>query len=96
MTKTTLTAEQQEIIRDAAYRVDAEIESYSGRFMYGDRCLSITVSGVSMFATFLVDIARDDHSLASLLADGIRTDDMGYDMVVYWPNIDWADEDDDA
>lgn len=96
MTKTTLTPEQQETIIDAAYRVDAEVESYSGRFMYGEKCLSITVSGVGMFATFLVDIARDDHSLACLLADGIRTDDMGYDMVVYWPGIDWKDDEDES
>ena len=76
-----------------------EIMSYSGRFMYGKKCLAI-VSKASeknfiydMGSALLTDGYFDDFPLnerVDLYMDLIhhmRSDNMGKDYVYYWPNI---------
>ncbi len=93
-----MTAERvRELFEDAQY----EPSSYSGRAMYGARCLSVTTDSASGAATVILDVvqscaengtAEDVLELVSILR-GSRVDSMGRGTVVYWPSIGMADED---
>lgn len=50
---------------------------YSGRFMFGDRCVGICGPN----ATAIIE------SAARLGVKGARTDNMGLDYIVYWPSL---------
>lgn len=117
----------QERIKQACNEIgDVTCESYSGRGMYGDKCLGIVGSSRDCYkvlafvigsqAQELFDDAlqsSDDNinqlhdenddlqsNINTLIAD-FRTDSMGYDIVMYWPEIPFvgeestSDEDDD-
>lgn len=84
--------------------------SYSGRAMYGARCVSVTVAPLEALAVgaalALAAVAEagegDEHAEAeevyNLMA-AAREDSMGRDVVVYWPDVEWpedaGEEDDD-
>ena len=59
-------------------------QSYSGRFMYGKTCLGFTCK--SSQQEELLEIALR-HGLR-----GFRTDSMGRDIIVYWPDTPWSEE----
>ena len=68
----------EDIIRDIAYDLDGEVrERYSGRFMYGAHCMGIVHSS----ATAVIEAA------AARGLTGAVTDNMGLDMIVYWPHV---------
>jgi hypothetical protein len=90
------------LFEDAQY----EPRSYSGRCMYGENCLAVTTDSASEAATVILDVvqacaengtAEDVLELVAMLR-GSRTDSMGRGVVVYWPDIKWADcgDDDDG
>ena len=61
--------------------------SYSGRGMYGDRCLAARVEGC--LVAFGADLQR---ALVFVFGEGhavppARTDSLGRDTVVYWPGF---------
>lgn len=82
-----------------------EPRSYSGRAMYGRRCVGVTVDsdkvlsvGARLVAAVLDD-SDDPFAIAeeyAELMDKARSDSMGLDMIIYWPDVAWpADEDED-
>lgn len=87
----------QEIVEDAGY----ETHSYSGRGMYGSKCLSFNLeSGENEFDAFLT-IAEAIQSYAESSDDGLeleditpyfmgaKSDSMGLGTVIYFPEIVW-------
>jgi len=90
----------KKVFEDAGY----ECSSYSGRFMYGKKCLSIyldeRVSIGKFFSNVLIEIPVDPDkkyiivdALAKMFED-MQIDNMGFGMVVYFPNTPWEDDDD--
>lgn len=78
-----------------------EPRSYSGRGMFGKHCIGVE-SGASQAAVkvtlqvvhaAVIDHRYDKQDLEDLLEklDDVRTDNMGLDMIVYWPNIKWEE-----
>ena len=85
----------RELFEDAQYTPHA----YSGRGMYGEVCLAVTTDSVSESVTVILDVVQacaengtteDVTELIDLLR-GSRSDSMGRGVVVYWPDIPWAD-----
>lgn len=77
-------------------------DTYSGRGMYGAKCLSFTITGKRIqrdLCRFFVDLGMaaenalnsdpdGDSDLGGKvynLADAVSTDDLGLDMIVYFP-----------
>lgn len=83
-----------------AARNVGKVRDYSGRGMYGKRCLAIEVSRGAAFA-LAADLMEEVHedniqALADLFRNA-RTDSLGLDEVVYFPEVEWLaewDEDD--
>lgn len=90
-----------EIIEEAGYSA----YSYSGRGMYGDRCVGFTTD-TSILATianliresiFLDNCSngehyRSDQLLTAIELGNVKTDNMGLDTVVYFPRVTWEGE----
>jgi hypothetical protein len=75
--------------------------SYSGRAMYGDRCVSITLDGdaelARLGAQLAIECDEDEREALLDLLQNTRTDGMGRGIVAYWPRLAWPkdiDEDD--
>jgi hypothetical protein len=86
----------RQMIEDAALladldREDAIYEDYSGRGMYGEKCLGIVGSGAEC-ARFLVEITAADPDLGREMARKQREDSMGRDMIAYYPGIQLEEE----
>lgn len=88
-------ARVRELFEDAQY----EPRRYSGRCMYGRECLSVTTDSASESVTVVLDVVQacaengtseDVVELVDMLR-GSRTDSMGRGVVVYWPDISWAE-----
>ena len=73
-------------IWEAIEMVGQDPRTYSGRAMYGKQCVGVTLDRLRDFAEMLVDIARDEIDVASAMARGVRTDDMGRSTIYYWPD----------
>ncbi len=74
------------------------VRSYSGRFMYGKRCVSVNIDrGESLEALcgqLVLDAERDnegDGDEVVRILRQTRTDNMGLGTVAYWPNIQWPE-----
>ena len=80
--------------------MDIEIRTYSGRGMYGRNCLAITADRINMLVLGMA-IAdynhsfEDDNSLEvpQYQVEDYRQDNIGLGVVVYWPRIEFVDED---
>lgn len=81
---------------------DLEPRSYSGRGMYGARCISVTTHQseaevvLSVIAQLRISLApdADDHFGAMIdLLKGTRSDSMGRERVYYWPSVAWPTDD---
>jgi len=74
--------------------IDCEvIADYSGRGMFGSRCVAVTCSRPErLIAEVFLDLAENETSYdvmiqaAKILKDG-RIDSMGRESVVYWPSM---------
>ena len=86
--------------------VDTAIRPYSGRFMYGANCYSVTVPRMNSIANILMNaIANvDEHTDvygAIAILSAYSVDQLGTGYVVYWPDLhvietyDEADEESD-
>jgi hypothetical protein len=102
MFTTTITREQLDEILDTAELVEDDGDGgtdsvdiradYSGRGMYGTKCLGFTVSAhaasmriaVAMSAVLGADEARE-------IVSRTQTDSMGRDMIVYFPGLTLSD-----
>ena len=83
---------------------DEKVRSYSGRCMYGRNCLGITCGSPSLVvmrlceaAAELTDREEDDAGdpedqvfrVSEVIRDDIREDSMGQDSIVYFPRLEW-------
>lgn len=57
-------------------------ENYSGRSMYGKKCVGITTNNPTM----IIEQAAQFGIL------GAKLDSMGKDSIVYWPKIEYVEE----
>lgn len=83
----------QNLIELASY----EARSYSGRAMYGKECIAVDLEGTSPFE-FFADLLRyaEEDSDRECLEEALRsakTDSMGRGQVVYFPDTEYFDED---
>jgi hypothetical protein len=93
----------KETIEDFKDILDQEFDtySYSGRGMYGEKCLAITISreasiaGVTAQIMYSFDYEFKNDRLNDLVSifERSKTDDMGRDTVMYFPNIEWIWDD---
>lgn len=79
-----------EALDNAGLDEDAIRTGYSGRGMYGEMCFGVVVPGFNQAARFLVELAtlmvdHDEPGTAGELADAMRSDNMGMDMIFYFP-----------
>ncbi len=86
----------QTVLEDAGY----ETRSYSGRGMFGKTCLGVSTdqSLGAIFATILagaVELARQDEDFDSSelesAVQGLRTDALGRNEIVYFPRVLFVD-----
>ena len=73
--------------------------AYSGRAMYGNKCLAIrTDSFNNLFADVILVAAEAEPEVTQIVADAFRsmkTDSLGRDTVVYFPDAKYSDPDED-
>ena len=78
----------QQILEDAGYQPD----SYSGRGMGGEECLSITAGG--NLGTFVADVVLamlpEERLLCVASFRKMREDSLGRDKVIYFPGVPFA------
>jgi hypothetical protein len=67
------------------------IHSYSGRNMYGKSCLAITGNDINLFNLgFLIREYGENETYENIFCNKI--DNMGLGIVVYWPYIEFIEE----
>ena len=98
-----LTVDQvNDILDNADLAYEAFTNSYSGRGMYGDRCVGFDVDSLTELGTLAIAIHEvlGDVEGRSMV-ENARTDNMGLGYIIYFPHhtcADWdeqEDEDDD-
>lgn len=77
---------------DAIYNAGFAVRSYSGRCMYGDKCVAFVVDGNVLGAVANIVVAADDNgdAVADVFSDACM-DSMGRGTIVYFPMIAWDD-----
>ena len=73
------------------------IRSYSGRGMYGQSCVGISVDNLGEFmqtvATAAIIAAENDQEGNFVGALGrMSSDSLGRGSIYYWPNMKWSEE----
>lgn len=74
----------QQLVEDAGY----ETRSYSGRGMYGKECLAIVVPDALTAVQNIAHAAGED----GLTLSAPKSDSMGLETVVYWPNQKYTED----
>lgn len=67
-----------------------EVMAYSGRGMFGDQCVAVSVQGGlgELIAALLrADVDDDEREGLARCAEHIRTDTLGRGIVVYFPHV---------
>lgn len=66
-------------------------ENYSGRGMFGRKCLGVVVRSEDSFMDFLIELTKylDEQGVedSDLVLEGVSYDELGMDTVIYFPNI---------
>lgn len=84
------------VIREAVDCYDLTIRTdYSGRGMNGGTCLGIIYDDLGDLLSAIVEIARQDDTLADRMARTICTDGMGYSVIAYFPSLTIANDEED-
>lgn len=91
----------QTILEDA----DLNVRSYSGRGMYGRKCLGVSCDSESykdMMEAILDGVAQaasqDNWSVVDDVKEAMRNlqqDNLGMGTIVYWPRVEYAEGEDD-
>lgn len=107
-----------DLIKDAAEANDVDLRTnYSGRGMFGRRCVGLTGNrrDVNLVITEAIKMAVQELFTETVDADGEETtalynknddvqqaidilvgeqqqDSMGFDIIVYWPDLQWPEE----
>jgi uncharacterized protein Yka (UPF0111/DUF47 family) len=66
----------------------ADTHNYSGRGMYGRECVAVTARTVTEALAQVVNVTDDIDDIRWLVTH-FRTDSMGTDTIVYWPDMAW-------
>lgn len=72
--------------------IEMEVRSYSGRGMYGDRCIGVVLETANAWtlALALADVNNGNMDLFDLPQP--REDDMGMRArIYYWPSLKWPE-----
>lgn len=79
-------------------------EAYTGRAMYGKRCLGVVCDDPSnlvfdIISNFVIAASGDKSEIVDQIVElcsslrGFRVDNMGHMKIVYWPGIEWEASD---
>jgi hypothetical protein len=70
-----------------------DYHSYSGRGMFGDRCLAITCENPFVAIGDIVKAVEsvDDIQLIGFLISGAKTDSLGREYILYFPDVEYSD-----
>lgn len=93
-------------IREVIENAGLDPQSYSGRGMYGLRCLSFSLDRDENVSDAFLDLAEalsyyvqenPDIEFEDAIQEfkGAKTEAMGMGEVVYFPKIEWEDDDDE-
>jgi len=84
---------------------DFEVRQYSGRGMYGKQCLGIVVPGNAYqaagacmtLACTIIEASEGTGPALEILEhlQHAQMDNMGYDTVIYFPDVAWQEEEDE-
>jgi hypothetical protein len=78
-----------------------ETREYSGRGMGGKYCLAITIPRDALEAMFNIgrmvenqnnDSNDSEYWIDETGLDYVKSDNLGYDIIIYWPNIPFKKE----
>lgn len=89
----------QSAIENQKHNSQVTCRSYSGRGMFGKTCLGVEAPNLEQFFYVLVDclVEMNDQRCRKDIAEcisGIKTDSMGKDIIVYFPSIEYFQDDD--
>lgn len=89
MKTTKVNEELLEVIEYLCEDRDCEMRPYSGRFMYGAECIGIVAKDASVITSLLMELP-DRHPDMKIIAKGmascVRYDNMGLNIIAYFPN----------
>lgn len=74
---------------------DVQLRSYSGRGMYGAECLAVTGATVGeLMAAIIMQLVcfKGDHYEVAQAIEGLKTDSLGCDIVIYFPGVEYLPE----
>jgi len=71
-----------EVLEDAGY----EPYAYSGRGMYGKKCVAINVERGQSIWEIAIQVFKENEDIAEQVGTPTE-DDMGLGAVFYWPNL---------
>lgn len=91
-------------LQELFYYAGYDPRAYSGRAMYGRDCLAVTVTGSNYLGHLIacvIGVMFDStwgHTYADIEAvksafKKMRTDNLGNDMIVYFPGVQFVSED---
>ena len=85
-------------LQDVIAMTDYEPRPYSGRGMYGKKCLSVVCDDVFSFIADLIEFAECNPDYDNLADDirKVRTDSLGLRTIVYWPRIKYKEDEDNG
>lgn len=78
------------ILRFLAWEYNAKLHSYSGRMMYGDKCLAVTIESESLYEFIFnlgVEVEKAGDVNRGYELGRMSIDNMGYDKVIYWRGL---------
>ncbi len=90
-----LTEDQCALLEEFANQESLSIrEDYSGRGMMGSKCFGFVIESqpyavMIRLGQFLAE--NEELNLIQSLTDSCRFDNMGYDVIVYFPRVQWME-----
>jgi hypothetical protein len=90
----------QEILEELSHSYSFKVREYSGRGMYGRKCLAVTTNIDSVHSLqlgfYIAHVAAEQGLLdetENILSDNdTKEDSMGLGTVIYWPRVPYVKE----
>lgn len=83
------------LLEDIALQEGGRVEDYSGRGMYGKRCVCY-LPEEDYYSPFELGLAVadrcEDYGLCISEIPSPSSDSMGHGIVLYWPAVEWPSE----
>ncbi len=73
----------------------ADVRAYSGRFMFGKRCIGVSIdSNAYGLIAECVAVIEDEQERLELVKifRNTKEDSLGLGSIIYWPNMLWDSE----